>query len=147
MPAIRRATLCTKHAKGEREDDEANIRPPAGSSQCSVCRAEVAHAVAVRESGTMSHSGLVSAYAPDDDFPVKSPQARARIAALRAQQQQVRSDEDAAVADLDAARPDLIEFERAPAGAERVDTYRRQDGLKSIRAMRRAATGPRWETT
>jgi hypothetical protein len=131
-PAIRRATLCSKHSKGERDDAEVNVRPPVGSAQCSVCRVETAQAVAAREQGTMSRSGLVSAYAPDNDFPVKSSQARLRIDALMTQQQRERADADAAVADMDAERQETVALDRARAGKERIDLYRKQRRMTRV---------------
>ena len=139
MPALRRPGLCSYHARGRREDEHGiGVRPPQGSADCPLCRAEVAEQVAERDNGTSTRLRDLDAHRPDDDYPVQSPRARAALDRLFAARQRERDDHDAAIALMDEERVETIALDHARAGQERVDLYRRQKRLTKL-------PRPRWE--
>jgi hypothetical protein len=137
LPALRRPTLCVTHAKGRREDEPQGVRPPQGSSDCTVCRAEAADKLALRDTGTATSSREISTFDPDASYTPQSERARKLVAAHLAQEQETRIEHEDAIARLDAERPDVIALDHARAGRERIDTYRRQRRLPRV-------PRPRW---
>jgi hypothetical protein len=139
VPALRRPTLCPKHARGEREDDRPRIavRPPEGSSACSLCRqeAEAKDALTKLTSGTRTVEHHVQADDPDEDYPVASPRVRARLDALRRHEEEEARRIGPAVAKMDNERPTLIELDYAKLGRERQRAYDRH--MRTLNGGRR----------
>jgi hypothetical protein len=130
MPALPRPPLCPRHARGHREDDTQGIavRPPTGSSACSMCRQEAAQAqdaLAKSVAGTRNVEHQVSADFPDEDYPVTSPRVAARLDALRKHEKQEARRVEPAIAKMDNERPTTVELERSKPGPERQRAYER----------------------
>jgi hypothetical protein len=137
MPALIRPTLCPKHAKGSGLRDEPDgVRPPEGSSACTICKQETAQRVALRESGTRTLTHLVSALDADQQYAPQSRRAAMLLASRREREERERLAADDAVAQLDADRPNVIAYDHARAGRERQDLYRRQHRLPRLKRPR-----------
>jgi len=137
VPALIRPTLCPKHAKVSGACDEPDgVRPPEGSSACTICRQETAQRVALRETGTLTQARFVSAFEADREYEPQSRRAAMLLASRREREEQERIAADDAVAQLDAERPNVIAYDHARAGHERQDFYRRQHRLPRLKRPR-----------
>jgi hypothetical protein len=137
--------LCPKHARGEREDDPGGIgmRPPTGSSACSMCRREAAEAqqapLARMTAGTRTFEHRVSADEPDDDYPVQSERVREYLSSRREFEREESDRVAPAVAKLDNERPTLMELDHARPGRERQRAYDRHMRVLHGGSRRRAS--------
>jgi hypothetical protein len=116
------------------------VRPPHGASTCPLCRAEALDHVSERDNGTSTEFREVDAEHPDE-FPVKSPRARAILERRDADAAQRRRDETQMVEVLDSQRPTLIELDHARPGPERRLAYDRHMKALGVRRGRRRAGG------
>ena|SRR5581483_1369560 len=94
---------------------------------CPVCRAEAADKLADRDTGTRS---VVDLNGPS--YIVKSALVQAALDQFNADRERQRMDDEAALAEMDAVRPEMMALDHARAGRERIDLFRKQRRLPRL---------------